>query len=146
MAHNDFVITDFEGDPDQSLETRRAKKLPLVDAANLCFSLCLAASQAQQRHLTEYTEHGDLFAASVRQWLTVSVEAFLCGYSRAIAGCCTHPGEPELTGYMLQLFLVEKLLFEFNRMNNDEAALTESSVLILLDLFEQTTLFSIGEE
>lgn len=146
MAHNDFVITDFEGDPDQSLETRRAKKLPLVDAANLCFSLCLAASQAQQRHLTEYTEHGDLFAASVRQWLTVSVEAFLCGYCRAIAGCCTHPGEPELTGYMLQLFLVEKLLFEFNRMNNDEAALTESSVLILLDLFEQTTLFSIGEE
>lgn len=145
MAHNDFVITDFEGDPGLPLAARRSKKLPIADAASLCFSLCLAASQAQQRHLAEYAGHGELFAASVRLWLTVSAEAFLGGYCSAIAGCCTHPGEPELTGHLLQLFLMEKLFSEINDMDNDEATLMEASALILLDLIEQTALFSIGD-
>ena len=145
MVHSDFIITDFEGDPTLPLEARRAKKLPLDDIANLCFSLCLAAMQAQQRHLTEYTGQRDLFAASAQLWLTVSAEAFLSGYCSTIAGCCTHPGDPELTGHLLQLFLLEKLLLRSNDMNNEQAALVESPVLILLDLLERTALFSIGD-
>ncbi len=140
MAHNNFIIIDFEGDPNQPLETRRTKKLPLADVANLCFSLCLAGSQVQQRHFSEYTEHRDSFAVNARQWLTVSVEAFLGGYYDAIAGCCTHPNSAELSRDLLQLFLIDRLLLEFNRLDADQAALLESFVLILFDFLEQTTL------
>ncbi|UJO99944.1 MAG: hypothetical protein LZF64_12310 [Nitrosomonas sp.] len=67
------------------------------------------------------------------------------GYRSTNAGCCTHPGDPELTGHLLQLFLLEKLLLRSNDMNNEQAALVESPVLILLDLLERTALFSIGD-
>ncbi len=146
MVHSDFIIIDFEGDPNQPLEARRAKKLPLIDIANLSFSLCLVATQAQLRHLTEYTGHRDLFAASARIWLTISAEAFLTGYCNTIAGCCTHPSDKGLTRHLLQFFLMKIILSRINDMDEDKAALVETSMLVLLDLFEQTELLSISNE
>jgi len=48
---NDFIIIDFEGDPDRSLSERRIKRSPLRDVASMLQSFCNAAYTALGREI-----------------------------------------------------------------------------------------------
>lgn len=145
MAHNDFIITDFEGDPDQPLEIRRAKQSPFKDLAGICYSLSAAVSLALHRHFSENTAHRDLIESSARSWERTATDAFLSGYRAAIDNCCTYPTESVQQQKLLDLFLLEKILDELNAAIAERPDWLESALLILLGLLEQT-LSSEGDE
>jgi maltose alpha-D-glucosyltransferase / alpha-amylase len=49
FKRNDFVITDFEGAPEQSIEDLRRRRLPLVDVAGMLRSFAYARRMALQQ-------------------------------------------------------------------------------------------------
>lgn len=146
LSHNDATITDFEGDPDQSVEVRRTKQSPLKDIAGMCFSLNLAAAQALSRHLAERADHRDVLETYARQWEQAATDAFLSGYRTAIAGCCAYPTDPAQEQKLLELFLFEKILDKQDKTLAEQPTSLESVMLILLNLLEQADLSSEGDE
>ncbi|SDY01902.1 maltose alpha-D-glucosyltransferase [Nitrosomonas sp. Nm58] len=145
LTHNDFTITDFEGDPEQSLEARRTKQSPLKDLAGMCYSLSAAARQALSRHLAERIDHRDLLEIYAHQWEQTATDAFLSGYRAAIAGCCAYPAEPAQEQKLLELFLLEKILDELDKSLAEQSTWLESAMLILLNLIGQAMLSSGGD-
>ena len=100
----DFVITDFEGEPARSIEERRAKQPPLRDVAGMLRSF----------HYAAHTAGG----SDAESWATCSQQAFFDGWRLAVAGSaieCDAASEREL----LRLFLIEKALYEVDyELNN----------------------------
>ncbi|WP_430233699.1 maltose alpha-D-glucosyltransferase [Nitrosomonas communis] len=141
ISHNDFVIIDFEGDPNQPLEIRRAKQSLLRDVAGICYSIRTTARLALNRHLVERADHRDLLESYARQWEHLAIDAFMSGYQLSIAGCCAYPTDPIQAQKLLELFLLEKILDELSLALDERSNGLESVMLLLLDLIEQTALF-----
>jgi trehalose synthase-fused probable maltokinase len=95
----DFVITDFEGEPARPLAERRAKQPPHRDVAGMLRSF----------HYAAHAGRGE--TATAEEWAARSQAAFLDGWRAAIADsaiACDEAGERGL----LRLFLIEKALYE----------------------------------
>jgi maltose alpha-D-glucosyltransferase/alpha-amylase len=139
MTHNDFIITDFEGDPGQPLESRRIKQSPLKDVAGICYSLSTAVSVALRRHFAECADYRDLIESNAHSWERLAIDAFLTGYRAAIGDCCTYPAELTQEQKLLKLFLLQKVLDDLDMAIVDQSDWLEFPILILLDLFGQAT-------
>jgi len=111
----DFVLIDFEGEPARSLGDRRLKRPALRDVAGMLRSFHYAA---QQRLADNHA--GAVLRESDAQWLAPSASfwsgwvsvAFLQGYFGIAAEAAFLPascGEREI---LLDLFLLEKALYE----------------------------------
>ncbi|SFL56399.1 maltose alpha-D-glucosyltransferase [Nitrosomonas communis] len=142
ISHNDFIIIDFEGDPNQPLEIRRAKQSPLKDVVGICYSIKVKARLALKRHRAERENHRDLLESYARQWERLAINAFMSGYQSSIAGCCAYPTDLVEAQKLLELFLLEKILDELSLALDERSSGLESVMLLLLDLIEQTALFA----
>jgi len=108
----DFMIIDFEGEPARSLAERRMKHPPLVDIAGMVrsFHYVPFAFLKEQR-----IEHS-LWASFWSDWTSV---AFLKGYRGAVTGSEFWPQNPEDLRLLLDVYLVEKALYELRyELNN----------------------------
>ncbi|HYG54473.1 MAG TPA: maltose alpha-D-glucosyltransferase [Burkholderiales bacterium] len=92
LANNDFIITDFEGEPSRPLAESRRKHSPLRDVAGMLRSFSYAKWSALQRIETKETAPLDAWEAATRK-------AFLDAYG-------VQDGE------LLRLFELEKLAYE----------------------------------
>jgi maltose alpha-D-glucosyltransferase / alpha-amylase len=111
-AQNDFYILDFEGEPARPLAERRAKMSPLKDVAGMLRSFDYAAWSAAQ-HLSEmHPGSGDLVVGFAHRWRDLVQAAFLESYRETIAGCRSYPDDPTEAQALLDLFLLEKALYE----------------------------------
>ncbi len=110
LARNDFVITDFEGEPGRSFEERRAKRSPLRDVAGMLRSFDYAALDALRRVATTADEWA-LLAPPAREWAQQSRDAFLQGYGDRAQGTPL-AGALEPGRGLLGLFELEKALYE----------------------------------
>ena len=97
-AREDFLITDFEGEPLRTLAVRRTKQPAVRDVAGMLRSFHYAAHAARG---DESPETADARAAEVGG-------AFLAGWRSAVAGTGS---ESEL---MLPIFLIEKAFYELS--------------------------------
>jgi maltose alpha-D-glucosyltransferase/alpha-amylase len=105
VASGDVYIIDFEGEPGQPLEFRRAKSSPLRDVAGLIRSLDYAVAAAlDPKNFTAARLLGDDREALLTRLRDSAQQAFLDAYSAA-AGAVP---DPEL----LDFFLVEKATYE----------------------------------
>ena len=112
MRENDFVIIDFEGEPARSLEERRRKHSPLRDVAGMLRSFNYAA-HAAVRPLTELQPHDYAgLEGHARVWEQHAAGAFLAGYGAAIAGSGIAPLEAAQRQALVDLFTLEKALYE----------------------------------
>jgi maltose alpha-D-glucosyltransferase/alpha-amylase len=112
VAQNDFYILDFEGEPARPLEERRAKSSPLKDVAGMLRSFDYAAWAAVMT-LTEVDAGGGEIVRSLAEaWRRATEDAFLSAYRETIAGCPSYPEAPEEAARLLDLFLLEKALYE----------------------------------
>jgi maltose alpha-D-glucosyltransferase/alpha-amylase len=109
-AQDDFVIVDFEGEPGRTLEERRAKSSVLKDVAGMLRSFSYAAhAAALRRHPgTAADDHIGLLAG----WEREASHHFLEGYRKAAAGLASVPADDGSFRALLDLFLVEKALYE----------------------------------
>ncbi|MEW5756980.1 MAG: maltose alpha-D-glucosyltransferase [Pseudomonadota bacterium] len=136
ITHNDFVITDFEGDPDRPLEERRAKYSPLKDVAGLRYSLEAAAVTALHRHLAERPDHRDLLEPLARAWRDAALAAFSGGYRAAMTGCVSFPVEAGQVQAVTERHLLDKALEEVGAALAGRVSELETALRILLDMLE----------
>jgi maltose alpha-D-glucosyltransferase/alpha-amylase len=111
VVQDDFTIVDFEGEPGRPVEERRAKSCVLRDVAGMLRSFSYAAHAALLRREAGAppTEDG---AKLLTQWQREASHHFLEGYSRAAEGLASVPRDPAALRALLDLFLVEKALYE----------------------------------
>jgi maltose alpha-D-glucosyltransferase/alpha-amylase len=110
VHHNDFVITDFEGEPMRSLEERRGKHSPLRDVAGMVRSFDYARWSALRRAATA-PEGEERLAPLAEEWLQQAREAFLEAYYAAASGAGLY-ASPEQARTLVDLFVLEKALYE----------------------------------
>ncbi|ABG03291.1 Trehalose synthase-like protein [Rubrobacter xylanophilus DSM 9941] len=111
VAGNDFQIIDFEGEPARTLEERRRKHSPLRDVAGMLRSFDYAAQTALM-NLGADRAVGEDPEPVVRRWERSVREAFLGGYAEGVRGAGVLPGEGEEAAALVELFALEKALYE----------------------------------
>ncbi|MBF0137960.1 MAG: putative maltokinase [Magnetococcales bacterium] len=112
LVKNDFIITDFEGEPLRSMEERRQKHSPLRDVAGMLRSFSYAATVATNRVTTERPADRRRLGPMVQAWEQEATEVFLKGYRAAIQGCPGWPVDPNAAEQLIQFFIIEKALYE----------------------------------
>ncbi len=112
LAAHDFVIVDFEGEPNRSLQERRAKHSPLRDVAGMLRSFSYAAAAALEEATSERPDARDRLLPRVAAWQRQTATAFLAAYAGAARGCASYPADAADTRRLLSLFMLEKALYE----------------------------------
>jgi len=110
VTRNDFVIIDFEGEPGNSLEQRRAKHSPLRDVAGMMRSFRYV-QQSALRSVAHNEAEAARLAPLARAWELEVRAAFLSAYDAAARGTALYESLQPGQG-MLGLFELEKALYE----------------------------------
>ena len=135
LVENDFVITDFEGEPARPLAERHRKHSALRDVAGMMRSFNYAAYAALTRVSAERPSDLALLEPLAHAWERETRAAFLHGYHAAIIGFTSWPRSPQHGQALIDLFLVEKALYELRyELDNrpDWAYLPQAGLLEML--------------
>jgi maltose alpha-D-glucosyltransferase/alpha-amylase len=111
LVQNDFVITDFEGEPTRTMEERSQKHSPLKDVAGMLRSFDYAMHAALFKFVAGRPDAREAVEAAGRQWQTQTTAAFLDGYEEAARGAGL-PSPRGQTKKLLELFVLEKAVYE----------------------------------
>jgi maltose alpha-D-glucosyltransferase/alpha-amylase len=111
IAQNDFVITDFEGEPARPLAERRQKHSALRDVAGMLRSFNYALHQAIAHATLERPDALASLQAPARAWEAVARTAFLDAYRETASRAGLFTSWDEMRG-LLDLFLLEKAFHE----------------------------------
>ena len=111
LAQNDFVITDFEGEPARPLAERRQKHSALRDVAAMLRSFNYAMHQATMHATVERPDALASLQAPARAWEAVARKAFLDAYRNTASRAALFTSWDEMRG-LLDLFLLEKAFHE----------------------------------
>jgi maltose alpha-D-glucosyltransferase/alpha-amylase len=118
-AEGDFYILDFEGEPARPLEERRRRESPMKDVAGMLRSFSYAAYAALFSHSggrAEELARLEPWAAAWQRWTSA---AFLTGYLAAAGAASFVPRDPVQRAALLELFVLDKALYEMNyELNN----------------------------
>ncbi|MDQ6923776.1 MAG: maltose alpha-D-glucosyltransferase, partial [Pseudomonadota bacterium] len=105
IAQNDFVITDFEGEPARPLAERRQKHSALRDVAGMLRSFNYALHQAIAHATIERPDALASLQAPARAWEAVTRIAFLDAYRETASRAGLFTSWDEMRG-LLNLFLL----------------------------------------
>jgi maltose alpha-D-glucosyltransferase/alpha-amylase len=111
IAQNDFVITDFEGEPARPLAERRQKHSALRDVAGMLRSFNYALHQAIAHATLERPDALASLQAPARAWEAVARSAFLDAYRETASRAGLFTSWDDMRG-LLDLFLLEKAFHE----------------------------------
>jgi maltose alpha-D-glucosyltransferase/alpha-amylase len=137
IAQNDVAIIDFEGEPGRGLDERRGKSSPLRDVAGMLRSFDYAAAIALARHSEAFDTGGDRAAARAGQWRRETTDAFLAAYREHVADAPTMPADEALTSALLDLFLLQKGIYEIGYELGNRPAWLRIPVRGVLDLLKE---------
>lgn len=140
LVDNDFIITDFEGEPARPLDDRRQKHSPLRDIAGMLRSFSYVAAVATNRATIERPADRHRLGPLVQTWEHETSEAFLKGYRDAIQGCSAWPEAPGAAERLIEFFIIDKALYELRyEMDNrpDWLSIPLFSLLRVLDHHEE---------
>jgi maltose alpha-D-glucosyltransferase/alpha-amylase len=112
LTINDFVIIDFEGEPARPLHERRIKHSPLRDVAGMLRSFNYAAAVALDKSTAQRPQDRERLAPSLASWRQDMTSAFISSYRDAIHGCASYPEDEVVARQLLDLFIIEKSLYE----------------------------------
>jgi len=113
IARDDFLLIDFEGEPQRSFEERREKHCALRDVAGMLRSFDYARHTALNQAAQGAGETGRL-APIARQWERRVRAEFLRAYGEAAVagGLYADAAAFEAAGPMLELFELQRALYE----------------------------------
>jgi maltose alpha-D-glucosyltransferase/alpha-amylase len=112
VAGDDFFIIDFEGEPARPFAQRRAKHSPLRDVAGMLRSFDYAAWSALFETGAGHVDQIKRLGKPGVDWKHEASSAFMQGYRKTIEGCSSCPAAPETFARLLDLFVLEKALYE----------------------------------
>ncbi len=134
---NDFVIIDFEGEPQRPVSERRIKTSPLRDVAGMIRSFHYASHAARQAPSAIPQQE---MANDVQDWLRVwyawSAAAFLQSYIARAREATFLPQDQEELGILLDAYLLEKAIYELAYEINNRPDWVRIPVEGMLDLLE----------
>jgi trehalose synthase-fused probable maltokinase len=104
-----FVIIDFEGEPDRPIAERRIKQSPLKDVAGMLRSFHYASYAGLMGLIPGVTDTAAL-RPWLQRWYVHTAAAFLRGYRHAAADLW--PADPQELTELLELFVLDKLVYE----------------------------------
>jgi maltose alpha-D-glucosyltransferase/alpha-amylase len=114
----DFVILDFEGEPSRSISERRFKRSPLRDVAGMIRSFEYAAAFGLLHGPTR-AEDAPALAPWTRLWRRWASASFLRGYLSVASEAGFLPPHPDDLRAMLELYLIDKTVYELRyELNN----------------------------
>ena len=117
ISRNDFIITDFEGEPARPIEERRAKNSPIRDVAGMVRSFSYAAGAALARTVESPEDEAKL-APLAADWETKTRSMFLNAYDETARAAGLYTNEADMRA-LLELFEFEKALYELRyELNN----------------------------
>jgi maltose alpha-D-glucosyltransferase / alpha-amylase len=108
----DFVILDFEGEPARPLEYRRSKQCPLKDVAGMLRSFSYAAYASLINYSTRHSEDLTRLEPWAQLWERSAAAAFLRAYRETAQGAEFLPADTSDFHKLLDLFLLDKALYE----------------------------------
>ncbi|TLZ23959.1 MAG: alpha-amylase, partial [Gammaproteobacteria bacterium] len=109
LKRNDFIITDFEGAPDQSVAERRRKHSPLTDVASMLRSFAYARQMAlQQCSLISAHERGK-WEPQLEEWEQQARRVFLASYDELACASGLYASFEEMAP-LLRLFELDTAL------------------------------------
>jgi maltose alpha-D-glucosyltransferase / alpha-amylase len=111
-AEDDFYILDFEGEPDRTLDERRAKQSPLKDVAGMIRSFGYAAAAGLRVFTLSHPMDRERLEGWAREWQMWSSAAFLRAYLEVTVAGAILPGERTTIDSLLGVFVLEKALYE----------------------------------
>ncbi len=118
-AEGDYIVLDFEGEPARPVEQRRRKQSPLKDVAGMIRSFSYAAYAGLFGHIASRPTELERLEPWARVWQTWTTAAFLRGYFASADGAPFIPAEPSQRDTLLELFVIDKALYELNyELNN----------------------------
>jgi maltose alpha-D-glucosyltransferase/alpha-amylase len=112
LVADDFLITDFEGEPARSIEERRRKSSPLRDVAGMLRSFDYARAVAQERALSLRPDLAERFEPAFDSWYEQTRAAFLEGYRLGSSEARSVPSDPAGFEQLTALFEIQKALYE----------------------------------
>ncbi|HDL63799.1 MAG TPA: alpha-amylase, partial [Proteobacteria bacterium] len=118
---DDFVIIDFEGEPARPISERRQKRSPLVDVAGMIRSFHYAAYGAIFLGGDPTPERITTLSPRAEDWYQTVSDTFLRSYLETISRGKADllPATPEDLKRLLDVFLLEKTIYELNyELNN----------------------------
>ena len=109
LKRNDFIITDFEGAPGQSVAERRGKHCPLTDVAGMLRSFAYARHMAlQQCSLLSAHERGK-WEPQLEEWEQQARRVFLASYDESARASGLYASFEEMAP-LLRLFELDTAL------------------------------------
>lgn len=133
----DFVIMDFEGEPARPISERRIKRSPLSDVAGMLRSFHYAAvTKLNSEELRD--EDRPVLEPWARAWYVWVSVTFLKSYFAATRRAPFLPGSAEELGVLLDLFLLEKAVYELGYELNNRPDWVRVPVQGILQLLETT--------
>jgi maltose alpha-D-glucosyltransferase/alpha-amylase len=112
VVKDDFMIIDFEGEPERPMTERRGKHSPLRDVAGMLRSFSYAAWAAVTARAAARPRVREALIPWAGDWEHQTVEAFLDGYRSAIGDCPSYPSDPDTAQRLVTLFTIEKAFYE----------------------------------
>ena len=112
VVENDFVITDLEGEPGRSFDERRRKDTPLIDVAGMLRSLRYACGHSARTLQHAHPADRVRADALLEDWYAHASRAFIEAYSDAMQGCAAYPSRADDAERLIELAVLEKLLYE----------------------------------
>jgi maltose alpha-D-glucosyltransferase/alpha-amylase len=135
----DFVIIDFEGEPDRSIGERRIKRSPLRDVAGMIRSFHYASNAALVGSLAG-TPVAPENAARISQWMRFwyawTAAAFLGSYLEHFQTPGILPASPDELRTLLNAYMLEKLMYELRYELNSRPAWVRIPLEGILQLSE----------
>jgi maltose alpha-D-glucosyltransferase/alpha-amylase len=118
-SEGDYYMLDFEGEPARPIEQRRLKQSPLKDVAGMIRSFSYAAYAGLFKYVASRPPELARLEPWARIWQGWTTAAFLRGYFTAAAGSLFIPAGSSERDALLQLFVLDKALYELNyELNN----------------------------
>ena len=118
-CEGDFYILDFEGEPARPISQRRLKQSPFKDVAGMVRSFGYAAYAGLFAHTVSRQTDVDRLEPWARLWQASASSAFLRAYFTTAAGALFVPADESPRDALLQLFMLDKALYELNyELNN----------------------------
>jgi maltose alpha-D-glucosyltransferase/alpha-amylase len=117
IAKNDFIITDFEGEPARPVEERRRKHSPLRDVAGMVRSFSYAAGAGLGKAAESADDQAKL-APLAADWEAQVRNVFLTAYEETARTAGIFASDADFRA-LLELFELEKALYELRyELNN----------------------------
>ena len=109
---DDFYVIDFEGEPVRPMGERRMKHTPLRDVAGMLRSFSYAAWSASLGYAASRPERPACPVEAALAWEEVVRAAFLDAYLTTMEGSPSLPADDGHAYDLIELFELEKLLYE----------------------------------